>query len=236
MKKTKIGLVTMVSVFLTLLTILTSSISPASAWWVGWYAGFDVTVEPDFVVDPWMNPPCPAPYIEVNGQCGFYNTLPDGTVVGFKVAVDNLHRLYDMTINAYGFAIPGFAYHLEVYAVKQSDFLASAEKEPDSAKTYVKFARPYGIDTDINGEYTFSTGTWEGFEPSCYSFGCYGDDRILVFYFEGVFMSQFPPSLSFDFLYLMQNRGDHNSVDSPPVMTIYGNSLYQLNQYNTYLD
>jgi hypothetical protein len=184
-------------------------------WWVGYNAGFEVT-QSEFP-DPEICDLLPV------GSPECY-PLPDGTVIGLKVIVNNLHRLYHYDIQATGIGYE----HLKVFRVLDSDLDYSLNPQPNEDKLWFR----YGYDLALpSGTTQFESRAWFGFEESQYGTG---ENSAWVFEWTGVSFSSGEISLSLDFIYLMQNRGTHPSVNSPPEITVLTSIGLQSSQYNTF--
>ena len=80
-------------------------------WWVGYYAGFEVTQDSN-------------------------NPLPDGTPFGVKVIVNNLYRLYhyDIQVNA------GSYEHLGVFRILDANIDYNLNPEPSNEKLWFPYS------------------------------------------------------------------------------------------------
>jgi hypothetical protein len=199
------------SIFLVVLTLIAVPVIMANAWWVGYYAGVEVTeAEP---LDP--------SECEIVGDPRCY-PIPDGTVVAFKIIVNNLWRLYnfDISINSIGYS------HLKVFRVLDTDLVYSTTPQDPGDKLFFR----YNYDLDIPAGLTeISRRTWVSFEESRYGTG---ENSAWVIEYTGVTASWANQYFNLDFLYLLQNSG--NNYRTPPTIQVFTSFGLQSSQYNTF--
>jgi hypothetical protein len=191
------------SLLIIALSVFLLPVTMTNAWWVGYYAGFEVNQ-----FDPSNSPECDLLPVGIP-EC---YPVPDGTVFGAKIIINNLHRLYRYDIQANGIGWE----HLKVFRVLDSDLTYNTAPQDPSDYLYFR----YGYDLDLASGYTqiYRERAWMGFEVDRYG---HGENSAWVFEFTGVTASFAEISLTLDFLFLMQNRGTHPSVDSPPTIQVF---------------